>query len=133
MTTPPPVPPESAPQGGGAPNNDDKTMALVAHFGMVLFGWLPALIIYLVKSDSPWVKREAAKAFNFSILATGAYIALFILGIAIAVIDIPFIGCFVTLGYLAVWITMAAFGIMNGIKVNDGGESKYPFEAPLLK
>lgn len=128
MTTPPPMPPV-----GGEPSSDDKTMALIAHFGMIIAGWLPALIIYLVKGDSPWAKREAAKAFNFAIVATVAYVALVFLGIVIAVADIPAIGCLITLGYVGVWVTMAAFAIINGMKVNDGGESKYPFEIPLLK
>lgn len=130
MTTPPPPPPQ-VPSNSGS--SDDKTMALIAHFGIAIFGFLPPLIIYLVKGDSPWVKNEAAKAFNFTIVATAAYAAAFVLNIVSAVADIGIIGCFTCLLYIAAFLMNIIFGVINGIKVNNGEETKYPFEIPILK
>lgn len=127
MTTPPPPPVEpQGPQGSG----DDKNLVLISHFGMVIFGFWPALIIYLVKGDNPYVKSEAAKAFNFSIGFTAVFFVAFIMQIAINSIAI---GCLFSLLILASWVAMVAFGIINGIKANDGKETAYPFELPLLK
>ncbi len=135
MTTPPP-PPEYMPPSGGSSSGDDKTMALIAHFGMIFFGFIPALIIYLVKGDAPWAKKEAAKAFNFTIIFTIVIVGLQIANVFLGLIfdDLGIIAsCLTCLLIPAAWITNAVFGIMNGIKVNNGEESKYPFELPILK
>lgn len=137
MTTPPPPPPEYIPPtGGGAGSSDDKTMALIAHFGMIIFGFLPALIIYFVKGDNPWVKKEAAKAFNFSVIFSVLVIGFEFLSLFFSIVldTAGFIAtCIGCLLIPASWITMIIFGIMNGIKVNNDEESKYPFEVPILK
>ncbi len=132
MTTPP-VPPESGPSAGQAPDSDQQTMAMICHFGMILFGWIPALIIYVVKGDSPWVKKEAAKAFNFAITIQIAYVATFFLGIVVAFADVGILGCLTSLIYFGLWITAAVFAVINGMKINSNEETKYPFEIPILK
>lgn len=130
MTTPPPQPPEPVPPQGGSPaSDDDKTMAQICHFGMVIFGFWPALIIYLVKSDAPWVKNEAAKAFNFSIITSVILVFFSVLRF----IDFLFISCFACVLMLAVIAIQAVYGIINGLKVNEGKETAYPVEIPLLK
>ncbi|MFN8015871.1 MAG: DUF4870 domain-containing protein [Acidimicrobiia bacterium] len=139
MTTPPPPPPSDLPPtSGGAGSGDDKTMALIAHFGIILFGFIPPLIIYLIKGDSPWAKREAAKAFNFTIIFTALFFVLGILNVVLGTIDSTgFIGlassCITCLLFPAAWIANLVFGIMNGMKANNGEETKYPFEIPILK
>lgn len=139
MTTPPPPPPQDPySSNSGAPSSDDKTMALICHFGIILSIW-PALLVYLIKgNDSPWVKREAAKAFNFTITFFAAYIALFVVQMVLGAIDSTgFISlatsCVTCLLWPAAIITNIAFGIINGIKTNNGEETKYPFEIPILK
>lgn len=140
MTTPPPPPPPPPSSGpAGQPNsNDDRTLAQVAHFAMVIFGFIPALIIYLVKGDNPWVKSESAKAFNFAIIPFGINIMIGIFSRVLSLVDtsgfvslaFACVTCFIP---LALWVTMAIFGIMNGIKVGNGEETRYPFEIPILK
>ena len=132
MTTPP-MPPEYGTSSGGEPNSDEQTMAMISHFGIVLFGWLPALIIYLVKGDSPCTKSEAAKAFNIAVTIQIGYIAFFVLGIVIAIADIPFIGCLTSFAYFGLWICGVVFGVINGMKINKNEVTKYPFEIPILK
>lgn len=148
MTTPPPpippVPPmpEQGPTGG---SNDDKTMALISHFGIIIFGFLPALIIYFVKGDSPWVKKEAAKAFNFAIIPTaiswfitllytmGVFNTTRSIGYGYEVEERGGLACIFILVSTAIWIATSVFAIINGIKINDGKETKYPVEVPILK
>jgi uncharacterized Tic20 family protein len=139
MTTPPPPPPpESYPPvgGGSAAGGDDKTWAMLAHFGIAIFGFLAPLIIFFVKGESPWVKNESAKAFNFTICLDVVWVVLW--GVRIVAFADPtgiasLIGCFVCVLLLAAIITRIAFGVINGIKVNNGEETKYPFEIPILK
>jgi len=144
MTTPPPPPPQMPAQGPTGSSSDDKTMALICHFGMVLFGWIPALIIYFVKGDSPFVKKEAAKAFNFAIIPSALSMIIGLLYSAgvfntttnvygYQVEESGGLACLFLLISTALWLVTAIFAIINGIKVNDGKESKYPFEVPLLK
>lgn len=138
MTTPPPPPPEMSSPMGGEPSSDDKTMALVAHFGIIIFGFLAPLVVYLMKGDSPWVKKEAAKAFNFTIVLS---IVMAVLGFIYILMSFADSGgvvglvavCFGCIFMPVAWIVNAIFGAMNGMKVNNGEETKYPFEAPLLK
>jgi len=138
MTTPPPPPPPSEPMGQPSGSSDDKTMALIAHFGIILFGFIPPLIVYLIKGDSPSAKSEAAKAFNFTIIFTAIYIALSVGGTVLSLADSSGIislatSCISCLLWPAAFITNAAFGVINGIKANNGEETKYPFGLPILK
>ncbi len=132
MTIPPP-PPGAAPTGG-APSGDDKTMALVAHFGIIFFGFLAPLIVYLVKSDSPWAKNEGAKAFNFTIIFDAilfiGWFPTFLIDSGLGTIGLGCIFCFVV---IAAWVARAVFGFMNGMKANNDEPTSYPFEIPLLK
>ena len=146
MTTPPPPPMPQA--GSSVPSSDNKTMALICHFGMVIFGWIPALIIYFVKGDSPFVKREAAKAFNFAIIPSAVSMLISLLytagvfettttnnayGYRYSVSSNGGLACLFILLSSALWLVTAIFAVINGIKVNDGKESKYPFGVPILK
>src|SRR5262245_20339273 len=84
---PPPPPPAQTPIGGapvGAPipgyaNSDEKTWALVAHFGGAAGaflgagggGWIAPLIALVVKgNESPTVRAHAVAALNFQLLCT---------------------------------------------------------------
>jgi len=144
MTTPPPPStPEQGPANSGS--SDDKTMALISHFGILIFGFIPALIIYFVKGDSPYVKGEAAKASNFSIIPTalswfisilysaGVFNTTTNIGYGIEVEERGGLACMFILLSVALWIATAVFAVINGIKVNDGKETKYPVEIPILK
>ncbi len=147
---PPPSAPPSAPPpppGGGysagppisgnvAPvgfaNNDEKTWALIAHFGgaAVAFlsggwlGWLAPLVAMLVKgNESPTVRAHAVAALNFQILWAGVSVISYILFCVI-------IG-FLT---LPIAILMAViFGIIGGVKANEGQLYRYPASISIIK
>jgi hypothetical protein len=134
MTTPPQPPPP--PPGGGAPrgyaDNEEKTWALVAHFGgaagMFVFfavgGWIAPLVALLAKGNtSPTVRAHAVSALNFqltwSIVGVIGYITVCIL-----------IGFFI---FPIAAILGIIFGIIAGVRANDGEVYNYPVTIKMIK
>lgn len=117
------------PPGYGA--SDDKTWALIAHFGGALgalvsfgpMGFVGPLISYLAKgSQSPAVRAHAVAALNFQILWSG--IAFLLLFVSWCLLFIP---------SLIVLVIQIIFGILAGVKANDGQQYKYPMSLNLIK
>ncbi|MGC9669269.1 DUF4870 domain-containing protein [Planosporangium sp. 12N6] len=115
----------------GYASNDDKTWALVAHFGGAagmfvsggLLGFVAPLIAYLAKGQqSPAVRAHAVAALNFQILWS-------ILGFVAWII-----GCFLLfLPTLAVMAIGVIFGVIAGVKANEGELYRYPMSAGFIK
>ncbi|WP_344082133.1 DUF4870 domain-containing protein [Luedemannella helvata] len=137
MTEPPLNPPPPPPPGPGLPpagyaNNDEKTWALVAHFGGAAgaligtgcAGWIAPLIALLAKgNESPAVRQHAVAALNFQILVS-------IVGIIGWITTCILIGFVIWLAAMAVGII---FGVLAGLKANEGQFYKYPISVPLVK
>jgi len=116
----------------GFANNDEKTWALVAHFGGAAGaflgagggGWVAPLIALLAKgNESPTVRAHAVAALNFQILCT----IVSIIGWATVCIVIGFIPV------IAATIAGIVFGIIAGMKANEGQLYKYPVTINLVK
>ncbi|MCW6008048.1 DUF4870 domain-containing protein [Micromonospora sp. CPCC 205371] len=133
---PPQGPPPGAYHGGPPPagyaNNDEKTWALVAHFGGAAgalvgggtLGWVGPLVALLAKGNqSPTVRAHAIAALNFQLLWSIITVVCWILACAL----IGFI-----LAPIATIIAIV-FGIIGGVKANDGQLYRYPMSAPLVK
>lgn len=116
--TPPPPPPYNAYQAPTPMNPaDEKLWATLIHVGGILFGFLPALIGYLVLKDrGPFIREHSATALNFQLTLLIAYIVGGILAIV-------FIGLLVL---LAAWVLSIVFGIMAAIAANEGRRYTYP-------
>jgi uncharacterized Tic20 family protein len=123
--------PMGAPTPGYA-NNDEKTWALVSHFGGAAGaflgagtgGWVAPLVAMLAKgNESPTVRAHAVAALNFQILCT----IVSIVGWITVCIIIGFVGVF------AGTIVGIIFGIIAGMKANEGQYYKYPFTINLVK
>lgn len=115
----------------GYASSDDKTWALIAHFGGALgmfigggvLGFVAPLIAYAVKGNqSPTVRAHAVAALNFQILWS-------IIGLVGWIIS-----C-VTFGLVAVaaMIVGIIFGIIAGIKANEGQLYQYPMSLSIVK
>src|SRR6185436_17210427 len=69
-TSPPPSAggmPMGAPTPGYA-NSDEKTWALIAHFGGIVVGFIAPLVAFLAKgNESPTVRAHVVEALNFHI------------------------------------------------------------------
>jgi uncharacterized protein len=141
MTTPPQPPPGTPPPPYGAPpppppgysNNDEKTWTLLAHFGGAagafilsgVGGWIMPLIAMLSKGNqSPTVRAHAVNALNFQLTWT-----------IVGVIGYPLLCAF---GLGAILIAAAAlmgiiFGIIGGVRANDGQLYTYPATIQMIK
>ncbi len=104
--------------------SDERLYATLAHAGIILFGFLPPLIIWLIGKDrSAYVDTQAKEALNFSILITIAYIVS-------SVLTVVLIGFFM---YLAVIIVVLVFCIQAAMAVNKGQDYRYPFNWRIIK
>lgn len=137
---PPPAggyPYPSAAGGYGAPppgyaNSDEKTFALIAHFGGAagafflggVLGFVAPLIAYLAKGQqSATVRAHAVAALNFQVLWSiiafiGLLTACFLVGIPILVLAI---------------VMQVVFGVIAGVKANEGQLYRYPAAPTFIR
>lgn len=114
-TTPPPANPYSAPQPLSPA--DEKLWSTLVHVGGILFGFLPAVIGYLLLKDrGPFVRAHTATALNFQITLAIAYA----IGIVTSLIAIGF------LLIIAVSIVSLIFSIIAAVAANRGEYYTYP-------
>ena len=122
----------SAPTPPGNALNEDKTWILVAHFGGAAGtligagagGWVAPLVALIARGNvSPVVRAHAVAALNFQLLVS-------IVGIVGWFTICFFIGF---LFILAAVVVGAIFGILAGVKANEGQFYQYPFTLPLVK
>jgi uncharacterized protein len=118
--------------GAGEVTSDDRTMAMLAHLGGIIFGFLPSLIIMLVKTDRPFVRNNAVAALNWQITLIIAWFATFIL-FFIATAIAGALGLILWLLFLALFVGNIAFSIIAGIAANKGEMGKYPWVLELVK
>jgi uncharacterized Tic20 family protein len=103
----------------------------VAHFGGALgalislgpLGFVGPLIAYLAKGQqSPTVRAHAVAALNFQILwSIIAFVLLFVSW------------CLLFLPSVAVVVIQIVFGIIAGVKANEGTLYKYPMSVNFIK
>jgi uncharacterized Tic20 family protein len=120
----PPAPPpgayQPAPQMSPA---DEKLWATLVHIGGIFFGFIPALIGYLVLKDrGPFVRAHTATALNFQITMTIAAIVSAILWIVI-------VGIFLT---IAIGVLVVVFSIIAAVKANQGQPYTYPLSIKFV-
>jgi uncharacterized Tic20 family protein len=149
MTQPPPSP------GGYPPGNhpsaragtDDRTWALITHFGgaagtFVSFGplgFVAPLVAYVAQGQrSAAVRAHSVAALNFFIPVSAAGVALFIVRwFAGAVFGGTLlwnpVNGLLGLVQAAVWVLGVVFGIIGGLRANDGQVYKYPLSYPIMK
>lgn len=102
---------------------DSKNTALLVWVGTIFFGFIPGLILFLVKKDDPYVLDQSKEALNWSITAAIGYFAGVILTFIL-------IGVFVM---MAVGICHLIFCIMGAIAASKGNNFRAPFALRLVK
>jgi uncharacterized Tic20 family protein len=118
-----------APQAGapvGYANNDEKTWALIAHFGGIVVGFIAPLVALLAKgNESPTVRAHSVEALNFQITW----------GIATIVASVLAACTFGILFFLPIitWIVVIVFSIIAGMKANEGQLYHYPATFRMVK
>jgi uncharacterized protein len=132
------------PRGTGL---DDRTWALIAHFGgaagtFISFGplgFVAPLVAYVAQGQrSPVVRAHAVSALNFFIPVSAAGVALFIVRWFAGVVfgGSPLWGPvngLLGLVQAAVWIIGIVFGIVAGVRANEGRPYRYPISLPIMK
>lgn len=112
------------PEATTSPSSSDRTIAMFSHLGGIVAGFIPSLVIYLVKKDeSPWVRDQAAEALNFQLTVLIAWcVACVLLLIFIGLLLLPLIG-----------IANLVLCIIAGIKANDGVAYRYPIAIRMVR
>lgn len=135
---PPPPPP-------GYASGDEKTWALVSHFGGAvgsficggILAFVAPLVAYLAKGQSPTVRAHAAAALNFFVPISVASVVLYIVRSCVGSLHLSILGTLINavlwLALIAVWLGGTIFGIVAGIKANQGALYKYPLPFTIIK
>jgi uncharacterized Tic20 family protein len=104
--------------------DSDKLFVIASHLGGIFFGFIPALIVFLIRKDSPgWVLDNAREALNWQITVLISGVACFILA-------------FLLIGLFLFWILMLTnliFCIVATVKTSSNQTYRYPFSIRLLK
>ena len=106
-----------------APTADDKTMAMIAHLGGIVAGFLCPLIIWLIKKDqSPFVNDQGREALNFQITMLIVYaVAGMTMFLLIGILLFP-------LAYIANLV----LSILAGLAAQRGEQYRYPVTLRLI-
>ncbi len=122
MTPPPTNPYASTPQPMSP--GDEKLWSTLVHVGGIFFGFIPALLGYLLLKDrGPFVRGHTATALNFQLTMVIASAIGF-------VTTIVFIGFFIL---FAVGILVLVFSIIAAVTANRGEAYTYPLTITFLK
>lgn len=117
---------------GGYANNEDKTWVLIAHFGGAagmligggVLGWIAPLVAMIARgSQSPTVRAHAVTALNFQLLWSIIALVGWVLSC---------IGIGILIGFAAMIIGIV-FGIIAGVKANEGQLYRYPMTVNMIK
>jgi uncharacterized protein len=106
-----------------AVSQDAKNIALLTWIGTIFFGFIPGLIVYLVKKDDAYIQDQAKEALNWSITAMIGYAISFVLTFVL-------IGL---LGFMALGLCQLVFCIMGAVATSNGKDFKVPFAIRLIK
>ena len=136
--------------GSSAPTADEKSMAMMSHLLMIFAGFIPPLVIYLVRRDSKFVAFHAMQGLLWHVLM---FILQFfgIAGIMVSMFftlphvpqkpDAPnlfpvvffgFFGVFWIL-FMLMWMTNTILGIVYCIKASRGEWAEYPLFGRLAR
>jgi uncharacterized Tic20 family protein len=109
--------------GPSGESSESRNIALLTWIGTILFGFIPPLIVYLIKKDDAYVVDQSKEALNWSITAIIGYIAGMILTfVLIGLLVIPVVG-----------ICHLVFCIMGAIAASSGKPFRVPFALRLIK
>lgn len=104
-------------------SQDSKNIAIMTWIGTLFFGFIPGLVIYLVKKDDPYIQDQAKEALNWSITAIIAYFAG-------AILTFILIGILV---FIVMGICHLIFCIMGAVGAASGKRFRAPFAIRLIK
>jgi uncharacterized Tic20 family protein len=109
--------------GPATDSQDSRNIALLTWIFTIFFGFIPGLIVYLIKNDDAYAVDQAKEALNWSITAIIGYAAGVILMIVL-------IGALVM---AIVGIAHLVFCILGAVACSNGKPFRVPWAIRLLK
>ena len=104
-------------------SQESKNTTLLTWIGTIFFGFIPALIVYLMKKDDSYIQEQAKEALNWSITAAIGYIAgMLLMVVLIGFLVLPIVG-----------ICHLVFCIMGAVATSKGNSFKVPFAIRMIK
>ncbi len=98
-------------------------MALLIWILTIFFGFIPGLIMYLVKKDDAYIQSQSKEALNWSI-------TMFLLSILASILAVVAIGGFL---YPVIGLCHIIFCIMGAMATSKGDNFSVPFAVRLIK
>ncbi|MGI5416067.1 DUF4870 domain-containing protein [Actinomadura luteofluorescens] len=120
--------PPGVPYGPGAHPGEETTWAIFAYVGNVLIGFLPPLVIYLVKKNtSPFTRFHAAQSMNYQLTMLIHLVAVAAVCVPPAILlDAPAFLALFALPYLELLIGGWVFLILGAVKAGKGQYYRFP-------
>ena len=103
-------------------SESDRLIIVLTHFGGIFFGFLPSLLVYLVKNEG-WVKENARNALNWQLTSIVYYVISWILMLVL-------IGLFLQ---WSVVLFNIIFCVMAAVISSKGEYFKYPLTIEFIK
>ena len=116
------------PQGYGPRGpSDDHTWALLSYVLALVASIIAPLVIYLVKmNESRYVRFHAAQALNMGLTAIIESVAIFIIGILLALVTHGFGILLMLLAFFALGIAHLVYLILGAVRSNQGQLFRVP-------
>lgn len=109
--------------GPSGDTQESRNIALLTWIGTIFFGFIPPLIVYLIKKEDAYAVDQAKEALNWSITAIIGYVAGMILTIVlIGLLVLP-----------AVAIAHLVFCILGAMAASNGKPFRVPWTLRLIK
>jgi uncharacterized Tic20 family protein len=103
---------------------DEKLWATLIHVLGIFFGFIPALVGYLVLKDrGPFIREHTTTALNFQL-------TMLIAAVIGGILTLVIIGFIII---LAVEVVVIVFSIMAAINANKGLSYSYPLSIKFIK
>jgi uncharacterized Tic20 family protein len=104
-------------------SSDSRNVAVLVWVGTIFFGFIPGLIVYLIKKDDAYVLDQSKEALNWAITALIGWFA----GVILTFILIG------VLVFVVVGLSHLIFCIMGAVAASNGKTYRVPFAIRLIK
>ena len=117
-------------------SQDSKNLVILNWLGCLFLGFIPPLVLMLVKKDDAFVQDQSKEALNWCITFFIGYIAFWIgalvLGLVLGMVYGPLAALPMMLVMLLA-LSHPIFCIMGAVKGSSGTNFKIPFNLRLIK
>jgi uncharacterized protein len=110
--------------------SDARTLAMLAHLGVFIGGFILPLVIYLtVGKEDLFVRHHARESLNFQL----SYLIVYVIGLVIIVVTL-FVGALVVFPLLIILgIAHMVYAIIGAVRANQGEWWCYPVSFRFVK